>query len=120
MRVTYRLFERVRLTCEQDKERTPRGRIMVYVQDANGVGLPGAKVRVQWNDGQDTFFTGLKGTDPGYTDFEMQPGMSYTVQILDGTSDVARDLDANALEPECPQDGKQHFRSWRIIFRRSS
>jgi hypothetical protein len=120
VRVTYRVFERVRLTCEQDKERTPRGRIMIYVQDANGLGIPGARVRVQWNDGQDTFFTGLKGTDPGYTDFEMQPGKSYIVQILDGTSDVARDLDANALEPECPQDGKQHFRSWRIIFRRSN
>lgn len=117
-RVAFRLFEQVRLTCAQEK--TPRARILIYVQDASGQGIPGVKVRVQWNDGQDVFFTGLKGGDPGFADYDMQPGKSYSVLVLDGTSQVAFGLDTDLLEPECPNDGKEHFRAWRIVFRRSS
>ncbi|MEP7200232.1 MAG: hypothetical protein ABI874_10465, partial [Chloroflexota bacterium] len=115
-RVTYRLFEQVRLTCDQDK--TPRARIVVSVQDAVGKGLPGVKVRVQWSDGQDTFFTGLKGSDPGYAEYDMLPGTSYSVLVADGTSQIAFGLDTDQLSPECPADGKEHFRAWRVVFRR--
>ena len=115
-RVNYRLFEQVRLNCEQEK--TPRARILIYVQDANGKGIPGVRVRVQWNDGQEAFFTGLKGGDPGYADFDMQAGKSYSVLVADGTSQVAFGLDADQLNPECPKDGKEHYRAWRVIFRR--
>ena len=120
VRVNYRLYEKARVSCDQDKDRTLKTRIQVFVQDDKGAGLPGLRVRVQWNDGQDTVFTGLKSTDPGFTDFEMQPGKSYSVQVQDGTSEIARDLDAGTLEPECPSDGKLHFRAWRVIFRRSN
>jgi hypothetical protein len=114
--VNFRLFEQVRVTCDQD--RTPRPRLVIFVQDAAGKGLPGVKLRVQWNDGQDTFFTGLKGTDPGYAEYEIQTGRSYSVVIVDATSQVASGLDADAVNSDCPADGKEHFRAWRIIFRR--
>jgi hypothetical protein len=115
-RVNYRLFEQVRVSCDQDKAARPH--LVIFVQDANGKGLPGLKVRVQWSDGQDTFFTGLKGTDPGYADYDIMPGKSYSVVVMDGTSQVASGLDADALNGDCPGDGKDHFRSWRVIFRR--
>ncbi|MBI5879123.1 MAG: hypothetical protein HZB53_15860 [Chloroflexi bacterium] len=116
-RTIYRLFEQTRVACDQDKN-APRGRILVYVQDSGGKGLAGTRLRVQWADGQDVFFTGLKGTDPGYADFDMQPGRSYSVQVADGISPAASGLDTDQLQPDCPNDGKPHFRAWRLVFRR--
>ena len=115
-RVNYRLFEQVRVSCDQDKAARPH--IVIYVQDASGKGVPGVKVRVQWSDGQDTFFTGLKGTDPGYAEYDVLPGKSYSVVVVDSTSQVASGLDADALTPDCPSDAKDRFRAWRVIFRR--
>lgn len=116
-RTIYRLFEQARVACDQDKT-VPRGRILVYVQDSAGKGLPGIGLRAQWADGQDTFFTGLKSPDPGYADFEMVAGRSYSVQIADGVSPSAAGLDTDQLQPDCPNDGKPHYRAWRLIFRR--
>ncbi len=116
-RVSFQLFEQVQLGCEQEK--TPGARVLIYVQDANGQGLPGTKVRVQWNEGQDIFFTGLKNSDPGYADFDMQPGKSYSAMVMDGASQVAFGLDSDLLDPDCPADGKEHFRAWRVVFRRN-
>jgi hypothetical protein len=112
----YRVYERMRLTCQQ--ETGPKPHIAIFVQDAAGKGLPGIKVRIQWNDGEDTFFTGLKGSDPGYAEYEVQAGKSYSISVVEGTSQVALGLNADALEAGCPSDGKEHFRAWRIIFRR--
>ena len=112
----YRLFERIRLTCQQETGLKPH--IAIFVQDAAGKGLPGVRVRIQWNDGEDTFFTGLKSTDPGYAEYEVQAGKSYSVSVMDGTSQTALGLNADALESNCPSDGKEHFRAWRVIFRR--
>ncbi len=116
-RTIYRLFEQARVACDQDKT-APRGRILVYVQDSTGKGLPGIRLRVQWADGQDTFFTGLKSPDPGYADFEMVAGRSYSVQVADGVSPSAAGLDTDQLQPDCPNDGQPHYRAWRLIFRR--
>lgn len=115
-RTVFRLFEQARLTCDQEK--TPRARILVYAQDVSGKGLPGVRIEVQWNDGQDAFFTGLKSADPGYGDFEMQPGKSYSVQVGNANSQVATGLETSQLQPDCPNDGKLHYRAWRLIFRR--
>jgi hypothetical protein len=117
-RVSYRLFEQVRVSCDQDK--TGRPRLMIYVEDTLGTGMPGVKVRVQWADGQDTFFTGLKNAVSGYAEYEMLPGKSYSVAVADVSSQVAFGLDTNVLDASCPSDGKEHFRAWRVIFRRSS
>ena len=97
-----------------------RPRLMIYVQDTVGNGAPGIKVRVQWADGQDTFFTGLKNSDPGYAEYDMQAGKSYSVAVADVNSQVAFSLDTDVLDASCPGDGKEHFGAWRVIFRRSS
>jgi len=116
-RTIYRLFEQTRIACDRDKT-APHGRILVYVQDSTGKGLAGVRLRVQWADGQDLFFTGLKNADPGYADFDMQAGRSYSVQVADGISPAASGLDTDQLQPDCPNDGKAHYRAWRLIFRR--
>jgi hypothetical protein len=112
----FRLFERIRLTCQQDTG--PKPHVAIFIQDAAGKGLPGVRVRIQWNDGEDTFFTGLKSADPGYAEYEVQAGKSYSVSVLDGTSQTVLGLNADALDSNCPTDGKEHFRAWRVIFRR--
>ena len=78
---------------------------MIFIQDAAGNGLPGIRVRVQWGDGEDTFFTGLKGTDPGYADYEVQAGKSYSVSVVDGASQMALELNADALDSATPLPG---------------
>jgi hypothetical protein len=38
--------------------------------------------------------------------------------VVDGTSQTVLGLNADALDSNCPTDGKEHFRAWRVIFRR--
>ena len=116
-RVTFRVLEQTRVPCD------PSGKghavLAIAVQNAGGQGLPGVRVRVQWNDGQDEFFTGLKSPDPGYAEFETQPGKTYSVLVADSTSQVAFGLESGQLDPECPNDGLPHFQAWRVVFRRN-
>lgn len=61
----------------------PAGQVEVYVYDALGNGVPGVEVSVQWADGEDHFFTGMKPeVDIGYGDFEMTPDGVYTVTLV--------------------------------------
>ena len=117
-RANYYLFEQVRVTCDQDL--IPGRRLMIYVQDASGKGLPGVKVRVQWDDGQDLFFTGLQSADPGYAEYPVLPGKSYSVVVADDSSQVAFGLSSDGLDANCLTGAKDHFGAWRIIFRRLS
>jgi hypothetical protein len=59
------------------------GLIEVRVYDRLGRGVPGVAVQVTWGGNQtDTFYTGLKPErEPGYADFEMSPGLNYTITI---------------------------------------
>lgn len=66
--------------CEDD---SPAGLIEVWVFDSLDQGIPGVRVLVEWEDQQDTFFTGMKlDINPGYADFEMQPDTRYTVTLV--------------------------------------
>ncbi len=61
----------------------PAGRLEVYVRDSLGRGIPGLEIHVDWEGQQDRFFTGLKPeVDPGYADFQMEPGKMYTVTLV--------------------------------------
>jgi len=88
------------------------GWIRVYVRDAEGRGLSGVAVRVTWSDGEDVFFTGLRpDVDPGYADFQMQPGVIYAVAVADRIGEVATGLSTETGEP-CPNPPA----SWHIVF----
>jgi hypothetical protein len=60
------------------------GLLRVYVRDRLGAGAPGVAINVSWSGGQDTFFTGFKpDIDPGYADFQMEPGQRYELMLPD-------------------------------------
>jgi hypothetical protein len=61
------------------------GRLMVEVQDAAGKPVAGVRIVVNWPGGQDTFYTGLHPqVDPGYADFSMSEGITYSVRAGEG------------------------------------
>ncbi|HIP97199.1 MAG TPA: hypothetical protein EYH32_08315 [Anaerolineae bacterium] len=92
------------------------GHILVYVQDQRGVGLPNVEIRVSWATGEDRFFTGLKPeVDPGYADFEMQPGVSYQVKVGEVGSEVASGISSS---PCAGGEGDGVAAAWRVIFQR--
>jgi len=94
------------------------GRILVYVRDREGQGLPNVKITISWPEGRDEFFTGLKPEeDPGYADFAMQPGIMYNLAIAD--ENVAG-LSTEFSAADCPDAGQPVPSSWRLVFQRGS
>ena len=77
------------------------GIIEVRVYDRLGEGVPGVPVEVTWAGNQtDTFYTGLKPErEAGYADFEMSPGINYTVTIPNLRSDPPS-VDATPCETD--------------------
>jgi hypothetical protein len=86
--------------------------IQVLVYDAAGDPVPGVEVLILWEQGDDHFFTGLKPeVSPGYGDFTMSPGMTYTIQIAGSTQSIP------GLEvEECIQDDEIYPGAWLLIF----
>jgi len=57
-------------------------RIVVQVQDREGVPVPGVLVVINWVGGEERFFTGLKPEKGlGYADFNPDPAFVYSVRI---------------------------------------
>lgn len=91
------------------------GVIEVRVQDFEGQGIPGQPVRVRWDAGESTFFTGLKPErGPAYADFEMEAGRSYVVE-MPGLSDPSRV--PMTADPCFTESGEQVLTSYRVVFR---
>lgn len=94
------------------------GRILVYVRDKAGQGLPNVRITISWPEGKDEFFTGLKPEeDPGYADFAMQPGIMYNLAIAD--ENVAG-LSTEFSAADCPNIEQPVPSSWRLVFQRGS
>ena len=93
------------------------GLIEVFVQDFNGDGIPGQAVRVRWDGGESTFFTGLKPErGPSYADFQMESGKGYTID-MPGRSDPS---DQPLVADPCTTEaGKQSVTSYRVYFRQA-
>ncbi|MFO7320600.1 MAG: hypothetical protein DIU68_002630 [Chloroflexota bacterium] len=91
------------------------GVIEVNVQDGNGRGIPGQEIRVRWDSGSDTFFTGLKPErDAGYADFDMEAGTDYLVEIPGHSNSASEPL---AAVPCTTSDGESAITSYRVVFR---
>jgi hypothetical protein len=91
------------------------GLIEVRVVNFNGQGIPGQPVRVRWDGGSSTFFTGLKPErGPDYADFQMEAGRAYTIEMPGLSNPSANPLTA----VECFTEGGQRtIRSYRVVFR---
>lgn len=95
---------------------TSNGLLRVYVRDGTGKGVPGVQILVNWPGGEDRFFSGFKPeADPGYADFEMEPGEIYQVELVDIESDTAQEVGADLADlcPDLPSDVQP---SWQIVF----
>lgn len=68
------------ILCEDE---IPGGQIQIWAFDEAGRGIPAIEVRVEWEGGEETFFTGLKpAISPGYADFQMEADREYTITLV--------------------------------------
>ncbi len=68
----------------------PQKLLQVEVLDENENPLAGIKITVSWEGGADTFYTGLHPEmGPGYADFTMTEGITYTVRAGDASKPVS-------------------------------
>lgn len=87
--------------------------IQVLSEDAAGEQIPGVEAVVNWDGGEDHFFTGLKPElGLGYADFTMTPGVVYTLRLADGGQPIT---ELTAAECEA-NDGSRYWGSWLLVF----
>jgi len=90
------------------------GLIEVFIQNYNGQGVPGQPIRVRWDSGESTFFTGLKPErGAGYADFKMEAGIGYIID-MPGLSEPSS---TPLLASDCfTEGGNQSITSYRVVF----
>lgn len=89
------------------------GLLQIEVLGNEGEPVPGVQVDIMWNDGEDTFYTGLyPQISLGYADFSMTPDTIYSIRVGEGgeiTSDIA--------VSECEDaDGFPYWGGWWLRF----
>jgi len=86
--------------------------VQVFATNASGGGVPGVELIISWPpDNQERFFTGLKPElGPGYADFEVEPGVSYTVELAENQT-LVTDLQIQQCQPEGEDP---YWGSWEI------
>jgi hypothetical protein len=88
--------------CDTDFE---NGLLQVTVFASNRRQVPGAKIIIAWENGEEAFFTGLKPEiGNGYADFLMTPNVTYTVRLASG-SDIVTGL----VAPTCQTPSGEGF-----------
>ncbi len=86
--------------------------LQVQINDAAGNPVPGVQIMINWQDGQDAFFTGfMPEINPGFADFELTPGVTYTLQLTDGGQPVN---DLGAIQCSAP-DGQTFWGGWYLL-----
>ena len=76
--------------------------------------------RIVGDGHQETFFTGLKGADPGYTDYDVQGKGTYTLVVDVPGSEAVSALRGDELTVVCPAraSGQNPSHGWGIVFQR--
>ncbi|HLF73509.1 MAG TPA: hypothetical protein VI524_04135 [Anaerolineales bacterium] len=91
----------------------PDGLLQVMVFNSSRRQLPGMKIIITWDGGEEEFFTGLKPElGNGYADFIMAPDRTYTVQLGAG-SEIASGLSASTCQPS---DGETFLGGIKLTF----
>lgn len=87
--------------------------IQVLAEDTDGRPVPGLEVVVNWEGGEDHFFTGLKPElGLGYADFALTPGVVYTLRLVDGG-----ELISDLTPAECETvTSSRYWGSWLLVF----
>jgi hypothetical protein len=98
------------LICDPD---LLEAQLQMQVLDAAGEGVPGIQILVVWDNGQDTFYTGLKPElGAGYADFNMTPDTVYSLQLIDGESPISGLIAEECTDPS----GNPYPGSWLLTF----
>ncbi len=92
------------------------GVIQVFIYEIDGVsGIPGQVIRARWENQENTFFTGLKPERGiGYADFDMQPDVSYLLDLPGASDPIPQSLVAVSCTTS---DGQRALISYRVVFR---
>lgn len=99
--------------CEEELDQPL---IQIEVQDADERPVPGIEAIVNWDGGENHFFTGLKpDLGLGYADFVMTPGVVYTLRLAAG-SELIPDLATSECED---QENNRYLGTWRFLFTQS-
>ncbi|UCH59915.1 MAG: hypothetical protein JSV61_00145 [Anaerolineales bacterium] len=87
--------------------------IQVQTIDSAGQPVPAVEVIVNWETGEDHFFTGLKPElGLGYADFSMTPLTNYTLRLANGGQPIS-----GLSAPECEaQGGERYWGTWLLVF----
>ncbi|GAB4580144.1 MAG: hypothetical protein Fur0022_28830 [Anaerolineales bacterium] len=89
------------------------GPLLIIHTLAGEEGIPGVEIILNWPEGEEHFFTGLKPElGLGYADFAMTPDITYTLRLADG-SQLITDLTAAQCETG---DGEMIWGSWDLLF----
>lgn len=90
----------------------PEGLLQIEARDSYGKPLAGVEIVITWQGGEEHFFTGLKPElGDGYADYQMTPGLLYTLQLMP-TGTLVTDLSV----PLCNDSGEEYWGSLRLLF----
>lgn len=92
----------------------PEGLLQVTISDAANKQIAGMEIIITWDDGEESFFTGLKPEiGNGYADYVMSPGVIYTLYLAAGSDPVP-----NLRAPSChAENGDLYWGGLAIEFR---
>lgn len=100
--------------CDPNGSRTLR----IFIRDAAGNGIPGAKLSVSWAGGENILYTGFKSLqNPGYADFTMAVNQTYTVKLLSFPGEDARDINVSTVQ--CSNLPESIVPSWQLVFQQT-
>jgi hypothetical protein len=87
--------------------------LQIQVFDASGQPVPGVQAVVTWENGQDSFFSGLKPElGLGYADFTMTPEITYTLRLGEGGQPIS-----DLTPAECQTSrAERYWGSWLLTF----
>jgi hypothetical protein len=58
------------------------GLLQIWIENATGLAIPGVRIQINWKDGEESFYTGLKPEiNNGYADYEMTKGAIYSLRV---------------------------------------
>jgi hypothetical protein len=73
--------------------------LVIRTLNDTGSGVPGVEIILSWPNQEEHIFTGLKPElGLGYADFEMVPGITYTLRLADG-SQLITDITPEQCDP---------------------
>lgn len=90
----------------------PEGLLQIEARDRHGKPLAGVEIVITWQGGEEHIFTGLKPElGDGYADYQMTPGLLYTLQLMP-TSTPVTVLSA----PRCNNSEEEYWGSLYLLF----